>query len=99
MSKEKEIEVVIVSYQQYTDYEFIEPGSYFVMSASQDYYFFKTSDRAKAQQKCNELFGENKYLVKSGKMTKSKSRREDGGYSAMGSNSRKGFAPQLKKTN
>lgn len=98
MSKEKDIEVVIVSYQQYTDYEFIEPGTYFVMSASQDYYFFKTSDRTKAQAKCNELFGDGFYTVKTSKNIKTKSRLESGTYSAYGTSSRRGMAANLRKT-
>lgn len=97
-AKEKDIEVVIVSYQDYTSYEFIEPGSYFVMSASQEYYFFKTSDRSKAQAKCDSIFSPGFYTVKTSKSVKSKSRLESGGLSASGSNSRKGFAANLRKT-
>ena len=94
----KEIEYVIVSYLQYTDYEFIEPGSFFVMSATQDYYFFKTSDRVKAQAKCDELFGKGKYTVKTSKNQRTKSKQEGGGLSATGSNSRKCFSPNLRPT-
>lgn len=97
--KEKEIEVVIVSYDDYTSYDFVEPGSYFSMSASQEYYFYKTSKRELAQQKCDSLFGVGKYSVKTSKNIATKSKREDGGVSASGTNTRKGFAPQLKKTN
>lgn len=94
----KDIEVVIVSFQDYTSYDFIDPGTYFSVSAMQEYYFYKTSDRKAAQDKCDELFGIGHYVVKTSKTVKTKSRREDGGYSAVGSNSRKGFASQLKKT-
>lgn len=94
----KEIEYIVVSYEQYTDYEFIEPGSFFVMSATQDYYFFKTSDRSKAQAKCDELFGKGKYTVKTSKNQKTKSKQEGGGLSATGSNSRKCFSPNLRPT-
>lgn len=99
MTKEKDIEVIIVSFADYTSYDFVEPGMFFVMSSMQDYYFFKTADRAKAQQKCNEIFGENFFIVKTSRNIKTKSRLESGTYSAYGSNSRKGFASQLKKTN
>jgi hypothetical protein len=94
----KEIEYIIVSYEQYTDYEFIEPGSFFVMSATQDYYFFKTSDRAKAQAKCDELFGKGKYTVKTSKNQKTKSKQEGGGLSATGSTTRKGSRAWLRPT-
>ena len=96
--KKKEIEVVIVSYQDYTAYDFIEPGMFFVMSASQQYYFFKTGDRAKAQAKCNELFGDGFYTVKTSRNIKTKSRLESGTYSAYGTSSRKGMAANLRKT-
>lgn len=94
----KEIEYIIVSYEQYTDYEFIEPGSFFVMSATQDYYFFKTSDRVKAQAKCDELFGKGKYTVKTSKNQKTKSKQEGGGLSATGSTTRKGSGSWLRPT-
>lgn len=96
--KKKEIAVVIVSFSEYTSYDFVEPGSYFSMSAMQDYYFYKTSDRKLAQDKCDELFGAGRYVVKTSKNIATKSKREDGGVSASGVNSRKCFAPQLKKT-
>ena len=97
-SKKKDVEVVTVSYDEYVGYDFVEPGMFFSVSAMQIYYFYKTSDRAAAQEKCNELFGKDFYKVKTSKTIKTKSSREDGGYSAYGSNSRKGFASQLKKT-
>lgn len=96
--KHKDIEVVIVSYQDYTAYDFIEPGHFFVMSASQQYYFFKTSDRSKAQAKCNELFGEGFYTVKTSRNIKTKSSLESGGYSAYGTTSRRGSGSWLRKT-
>lgn len=94
----KDIEVVIVTYEQYTDYEFIEPGSYFVMSAAQLYYFFKTSDRAKAQAKADELFGVGKYTVKTSKNQKTKSKLESGLCSAYGTTSRRGSGSWLRPT-
>jgi hypothetical protein len=96
--KKKEIEVVIVSYQDYTAYDFIEPGMFFVMSAEQKYYFFKTGDRAKAQAMCNELFGDGFYTVKTSRNIKTKSSLESGGLSATGVNTRKCVSPRLKQT-
>lgn len=95
----KDIQFIIVSYQDYIGYDFVEPGSFFSMSAMQEYYFYKTSDRKAAQDKCDELFGAGRYVVKTSKNIATKSKREDGGVSASGTNTRKGFAPQLKKTN
>lgn len=88
--KPKEIEVVIVSFMQYTDYQFVEPGSYFSMSAMQDYYFYKTSDRKLAQNKCDEIFGVGRYVVKTSKNIAIKSKLESGGLSCTGTATRKG---------
>ena len=86
----KEIEVVIVSYEQYTDYDFIDPGTYFSVSAMQEYYFYKTSDRVKAQEKCDEIFGAGRYVVKTSKTIKTKSKLESGGQSVYATATRKG---------
>lgn len=94
----KEIEYVVVSYEQFTDYEFNPPATFYVMSATQDYYFFKTSDRAKAQARCDDLFGPNRYTVKASKNQSTKSRQENGEVSCRGVNSRKGFASHLRPT-
>lgn len=88
--KVKEIEVVIVLFEDYTSYDFVEPGSFFSMSAMQDYYFYKTSDRKVAQDKCDEIFGPNRYVVKTSKNIVTKSKLESGGLSATGTSCRKG---------
>lgn len=88
--KAKDIEVVIVSFTDYTSYDFVEPGSFFSMSAMQDYYFYKTSDRKLAQDKCDSLFGVGRYVVKTSKNIVSKSKLESGGLSATGTSCRKG---------
>jgi hypothetical protein len=94
--KVKEVEVVIVSFTDYTSYDFVEPGTYFSVSAMQDYYFYKTSDRKAAQDKCDEIFGTSRYVVKTGKTIKSKSKQENSGYSCTGTNTRRGFAANLR---
>lgn len=88
--KVKDIQVVIVSFSEYTAYDFVEPGSFFSMSAMQDYYFYKTSDRAVAQLKCDEIFGAGRYTVKTSKNIVTKSKLESGGLSATGTSCRKG---------
>lgn len=79
-NKKKDIQVIIVSFQDYTSYDFVEPGSYFSMSAMQDYYFYKTSDRKAAQDKCDELFGVGRYVVKTSKNIATKSKERMVGY-------------------
>lgn len=88
--KPKDIEVVIVSFEDYTSYDFVEPGTYFSVSAMQEYYFYKTSDRKAAQDKCDSLFGVGRYVVKTSKIIKSKSRLESGGQSVYATATTKG---------
>lgn len=87
--KVKDIEYVVVSFEEYSDYSFQDPGTYYSVSAMQEYYFYKTSDRAKAQAKCDELFGTNRYVVKTSKIIKTKSKLESGGFSCTGTASRR----------
>lgn len=94
----KEIRVSVISYEQYTDYEYVEVATWFVVDAMQNYVYFHTSKREAAQAACDERYGKGKYTVKTSKIQKTKSSREDGGYSAYGNNSRKGFSAQLKRT-
>lgn len=96
--KKKEISTVVVPYEIWTEYDYIDQGTFYIVNAMQERIYFKTSDRLTAQQKCNELYGENFYIVKAAKSLKTKSRLESGGYSVIASNSRKGFAPQLRKS-
>lgn len=96
--KVKEIKVSYISYEEYTQYDYVDVATWFIVNALQQYVYFHTSDRAEAQRVCNDLYGVGFYTVKTSKIQKTKSSREDGGYSAYGSNSRKGFASQLKKT-
>lgn len=88
--KKKEIEVVIVSFADYTSYDFVEPGTYFSVSAMQEYYFYKTSDRAAAQEKCDSLFGAGRYIIKTSKIIKTKSKLESGGQSVYATATTKG---------
>ncbi len=88
--KVKEVEVVIVSFNDYTSYDFVEPGTYFSVSAMQDYYFYKTFDRVAAQLKCDEIFGPNRYVVKTSKIIKTKSKLESGGQSVYATATTKG---------
>lgn len=89
-SKKKEVEVVMVSYEDYVGYDFVEPGLFFSVSAMQIYYFYKTSDRVAAQLKCDEIFGPNRYVVKTSKIIKTKSKLESGGQSVYATATTKG---------
>lgn len=77
----KTIRITVVSYEQFSEWDFIDPATWFIVNASQEYVYFHTADRAKAQEACNNLYGESFYRVKTSKMQKSKSKLESGGYS------------------
>lgn len=85
-----EIKTVVVTYEQFSDYLFNPPGSFFVRMATGDYMFFKSSNRAKCQAISDEYFGKGKYAVVAAKQVKTKSRREDGGFSCTGTATRRG---------
>ncbi len=57
------IKTTVVSFEQFSDYEFIAPASWYVKIATGDYYFYHTRDRAIAQQKSDEDWGVGKYRV------------------------------------
>ena len=70
MSKEQK--VTVVSYEQFTDIDFIPPANFFVMDSMQNYHFIHTGNRAKAQEYVDGEFGKGRYTVRASKMSKSK---------------------------
>lgn len=90
MSKDKEIKISVISYEQYVDYEYVDVATWFIVDAMQNYIYFHTSKREEAQKVCNEHYGEGKYTVKCSKIQKSKSKLESGGLSCTGTSTRRG---------
>lgn len=98
MSKEMKITVVQPDEVEYWDDELQEfvfnpRAKYYVIDSLGQYHFISTRDRLAAQRWSDEYFGKNKYVVRVAKEGKG-----SGNYTVSGSNSRKGFSPQLKKT-
>lgn len=85
------IKTTVVSYAEFSEYDFIPPANFYIMDSMQNYFFVHTSKREDAQAVVNEKYGANRYTVVAAKIQKGKSKREDGGYSAYGSNTRKCF--------
>ena len=79
----KDIRVSVVTFEEYSDYEYIDPATFFVVDAMQNYVYFHTAKRQLAQEKCDSMYGKGKYIVKASKMQKTKSKLEGGGYSAL----------------
>ena len=81
--KPKEIKVSVVTHEEFTDYEFQPPSSFFIMDSMQNYIFYHTRSRAAAQQKVDEEFGKGRYKVIASKLEKG-----SGEYTVRGTQSR-----------
>lgn len=87
---EKQIETVAVPYEQFSDYDFIAPCSFFIRIASGEYIFYKTSSRVKAQAQIDVDFPpKGKYTAIPVKTTKTKPRTESGQFTCTGTASRR----------
>ena len=100
----KPIESVVVPESEAEIYS--EEEGRFVLNSKSNWYivdalgnrvFYLTRNRADAQRQADEDY-DGKYTIRSVKDQKIKSKREDGGVSCSGSNSRKGFGSWLKKS-
>ncbi len=69
MSKAK---VTVVSYEEFTDIEFMAPANFYIKDAMGFYNYFHTRDRAVAQEWCNNIYGVGQYKVNASKISKSK---------------------------
>lgn len=68
----KEIKITVVSFEEFSDYLFQPPATFFVMDSLQNYHFIHTSDRATAQSWVDEEFGKGRYKVVASKIQKGK---------------------------
>lgn len=85
MSKMKISEV---SFDEFTDIDFVPKSTFFIRGAMGSYFFIHTSRRDEAQKWADENFGKGKYTVVASKLQKTKSRQENGGYSCRGTATR-----------
>lgn len=79
------VQITVVEFEQFTDFEFEPPATFFTRSAMGQYYFYHTRDRAKAQVACDDLFGKGRYTVNASKIQKGK-----GGLTCTGTQTRRG---------
>ena len=82
------IKVTQISYEEFTDYLFNPPATFYVMDSLQNYTFVHTSQRGVAQEVVDEIYGNSKYTVVAAKTQKSKSKLESGGLSCTGTSTR-----------
>ena len=86
----KEVKVTIVSFEEFSDYEFQPPATFYIMDCLQNYHFVHTSDRKVAQDWVDETFGKGRYTVKASKIQKTKFKNEAGIYTVTGTSTRRG---------
>ncbi|ANA49219.1 hypothetical protein PMW_94 [Pseudomonas phage phiPMW] len=90
MTSKKTIKTVVVPYEQYSEWDFVPSGSFYIKNAMGDFVFYKTSDRKLAQESVDKEYGKGHYTVIAAKLEKGKSRLESGGYSCTGTSTRRG---------
>lgn len=90
MKKAKTVKTETVTFEQFSAWDFIPPGTFFIRNALGDYVFLKTSDRKAAQDTVNAEYGKGRYTVVAAKDVVSKSKLESGGYSCTGTTTRRG---------
>lgn len=88
--KEKVLQTVVVTFEEFTAIDFLPPGTFYVRDALGNYVFLKTSDRLKAQKQIDTTYGKGKYTVMAAKILPTKSKLESGGYSCTGTSTRRG---------
>jgi len=86
----KEMKITVVSFESFTDIDFVPPSTFFYKNAMGDFTFIHTSSRLKAQEYVDEITGvKNKYLVIASKLQKTKTKSESGSYTCTGVATRK----------
>lgn len=70
MSKQKEIQKTVVSYEVYSEEEFSHPSGYFVVDCLGNRVYYHSRDRSICQQEVDKDYGKGKYSVKATKDSK-----------------------------
>lgn len=64
--------ITVVSYKQFSDYDFIPPATFFIQNAVGHYIFIHTARRNVAQEWVDNEYGKGRYTVKASKLQKGK---------------------------
>lgn len=86
----KTVKTENITFEQFSAWDFMPPGTFYIRNALGDYLFLKTSDRKAAQDHVNAEFGKGRYTVVAAKIEAGKSKLESGGYSCTGTTTRRG---------
>jgi len=87
--KKKEIKNEKITYAQFTDMDYVFPGTFYVLNALGEYHFICTSSRAEAQKFVDEVYSPGRYTVVCVKLQKTVSKSESGELSCRGTATRK----------
>lgn len=86
----KDLKITTVTFEEFTDIDFIPPATFFFKDALGDIHFLHSSKREVCQEWVDEHYGKHKYKVIASKNQKTKSKLESGGLSCYGTATRKG---------
>lgn len=86
----KTVKTENITFEQFSAWDFMPPGTFYIRNALGDYLFLKTSDRKAAQDHVNAEYGKGRYTVVAAKIEAGKSKLESGGYSCTGTTTRRG---------
>lgn len=86
MSKQK---ITVILFEEFSNYEFIAPATFFIQNAMGEYIFIHTAQRSVAQSWVDEEYGKGRYTVKASKLQKGKPLDENS-RPAFGTATRKG---------
>lgn len=89
----KKVKTTAVEFEDREMEGFKDPSKYYIVNAMGNYIYFHCKDRAAAQLAVDMEYGKGKYTVRSAKMEKG-----SGDYTCTGTNTRRGFATQLRPT-
>lgn len=79
------VKVTQVSYEEFTEYTFIPPASFYCMDSMQNYTFVHTAKREVAAKVIEEIYGHSRYSIKASKI-----QRGNGNITAVGHQTKRG---------
>lgn len=89
VKKASKLKITKVTFDEFTDIDFIPPATFFIRDATGDYTFVHTATRSVAQDWVNENYGKGRYTIVASKLQKTKSKSESGALSCTGTATRK----------
>ena len=57
----KEIQMVVVEFEEFSDYDFVAPSGLYIRNAIGQYVYVKTKDKVAAQKQIDSVYGAGKY--------------------------------------